>query len=246
MTRRSKTSRNKPLARGIEGLSRTESYHARGRWAKKPKEWKAVPAPSKPASKEKVKPFGKDGKRVVKPRAPRFYPVYAPKRQLPSRKSKHQAPRLRKSLVPGKILILLSGKYRGHRVVLLKTLPSGLLVITGPFKINGVPLKRVNPAYVIATSTRVDLSGFVLDQKFNDQYFARPKKTVAKKADKKPEEQFFSTETKKKEISPERKQDQKDVDKKVLELVEKTENLAEYLGARFTLSRHQYPHLLKF
>merc|ERR1712139_372412 len=69
------------------------------------------------------------------------------------------APKGRKCIVPGSVVILLSGRFRGKRVVCLKTLPSGMLLVTGPYKVNGVPLKRVNPAYVIATSYKLNLTG---------------------------------------------------------------------------------------
>lgn len=53
-----------------------------------------------------------------------------------------------------------------------------MLLVTGPFKINGVPIRRVNARYVIATSTRVDISSVDLC-KFDDAYFAK-EKTVEK------------------------------------------------------------------
>lgn len=61
--------------------------------------------------------------------------------------------------------------------------------IAGPFKINGVPLRRVNQSYVIATSTKIDISGVNLD-KFDDRYFAKEVENKKKKT----EGEFFEAE----------------------------------------------------
>lgn len=45
----------------------------------------------------------------------------------------------------------------------------------GPFKFNGVPLRRVNQAYTIATSTKVDVSGVNVSA-FTDAFFAKSAK----------------------------------------------------------------------
>jgi large subunit ribosomal protein L6e len=95
----------------------------------------------------------------------------------------------RASLQPGSVVILLAGRFRGKRVVLLKHLPQGVLLVTGPFKVNGVPLRRVNARYVIATSTKVDISGLdesVLNKASEDGYFTKDK--AAKKVG---EDAFF-------------------------------------------------------
>jgi large subunit ribosomal protein L6e len=63
--------------------------------------------------------------------------------------------------------------------------------VTGPFKLNGVPLRRVNARYVIATSMKVDLKGVdvkTLDKVSQPDYFAREKKADR---EKKGEEAFF-------------------------------------------------------
>ena len=48
---------------------------------------------------------------------------------------------------------------------------------TGPYSLNGVPLRRVNQKYVIATSTKVDLTAAVttIASKIDDAFFAREK-----------------------------------------------------------------------
>ncbi|CAA0838724.1 60S ribosomal protein L6-2 [Striga hermonthica] len=131
---------------------------------------------------------------------------------------------------------------RGKRVVFLKQLPSGLLLVTGPYKINGVPLRRVNQAYVIGTSTKVDISGVNLD-KFDDKYFA---KQVEKKK-KKGESEFFESEKEEKNTLPaEKKDDQKVVDAPLLKAIEAVADLKTYLGARFSLKSGMKPHELVF
>ena len=51
--------------------------------------------------------------------------------------------------------MLLGGRFRGRRVVFLKHLGPAM-VVTGPLTMNGVPIKKVNPRFCIAASTKVD------------------------------------------------------------------------------------------
>jgi large subunit ribosomal protein L6e len=161
---------------------------------------------------------------------------------------------LRKSLVPGTILIMLAGRFRGRRVVYLKQLPSGLLLITGPFKINGIPLRRISSSYVIATSTKISLKGVKIDEKvINDSIFLRSHDHRRTKS----EREFFKSEPDKKktkldweikkhEVTAPRKQAQKEIDTVILAEIKKVPLLKDYLSARFSLSNNQYPHLMKF
>jgi len=221
--------------------SRSSAYHRKGKWAKK-SDWKPVPKASTGAT-PKVKKFGKKNEdRTILPKGPKYYPTERVRKLIPNTRANNRPAKLRSRLVPGAVLILLSGKYRSKKVVLLKALPSGLLVVAGPFALNGVPLRRVNPAYVIATTTRVDLTGFTAADKFDDAYFKKPEK----KKQKKTEAEFFAQQKKTKELKPERVADQKAVDDELLKAISKVPLLKQYLNSSFTLRNGQFPHALKF
>ncbi|KAG0168448.1 hypothetical protein DFQ28_003235 [Apophysomyces sp. BC1034] len=230
--------RNSFLVPGVSRYSRSTVYAKK---ALHKRQKKAVAAPAKQAvvdNTKEVKGAKNGGKRVIPAeKAARFYPAEDVPQPKVSRKSA-KAPTLRASITPGTIVILLAGRYRGKRVVVLKQLDSGLLLVTGPFKVNGVPLRRVNQAYVIATSVKMDLAAVKLDAKFNDAYFK--KSAAAKKVE------FLGEEQKKAAFPESKAADQKVVDKALLEVVVKTPFLRQYLASTFSLSKGQFPHAMKF
>ncbi|VDN45066.1 unnamed protein product [Dibothriocephalus latus] len=146
---------------------------------------------------------------------------------------------------PGTVLILLAGKHKGKRVVLLKALDSGLLLVTGPFKFNGVPLRRVNQRYVIATKTRINISNVNVPKALTDTFFRRVDlKPKTKNVDK-----LFAEEPKKYSVSDERKKIQKDVDLSLIKAIKKHKSskiLPAYLKSMFSLSSKEYPHKMVF
>jgi len=230
--------RNWFIARGIPRFGQSALNKRKGAWAIK----KKALTPKKPVEKKaNVKPFQGKTRTIVRPRLPRVFPFPASKKTHKSVKPT----RLRASIQRGTVLILLAGRFRGRRVVFLKQLPSGLLLVTGPFKVNGVPLRRVNQAYVIATSTKVHLPKLKVDKKFNDDYF---KSKAAKRVGKKTEQHFFAGQHSSKSKTPpeQRVADQKAIDAHVVEAVKKQPLLKDYLSTSFSLRKGQYPHLLKF
>ena len=93
---------------------------------------------------------------------------------------------------------------------------------------------------MIATSTKVDLTGFKVDDKFTDAYFARPA-AAAKKA-----EFIEGAEAKGKTVDPARVADQQAVDAKITAAIKKVPHLNEYLHSSFSLKSGQFPHAMKF
>ena len=143
-------------------------------------------------------------------------------------------------LVPGQVVIILSGRFRGRRVVFLKKLETGLLLVTGPYKYNGVPLKRVNAAYVLPTNTKLTIDAKVADE-IKDDFFKRIE------IERKEEKDFFADEkTKKERITEERRNAQNKIDTEVKKAVDAVPMMKEYLRNRFALKNGDKPHLMKF
>merc|ERR1712085_187971 len=126
--------------------------------------------------------------------------------------------KLKKNIAPGSVLILLAGRFRGSRVVFLKQLEGGVLLVTGPYAINGVPLRRVNQRFCIATSTKVDVSKAKADP--------------------------FAADAVKTGRSDAQKAEQKKVDESIVKSL--SADHKAYLKSRFSLSSNMYPHELKF
>ena len=120
-------------------------------------------------------------------------------------------------------------------------------MVTGPYAVNGVPLKRVNPAYVIATSTRVPLDG--VNANVDDAWFRKQRTWSQSQLKNASEARLKRVEANKQaetQWKANAKTTQKQVDAKLLENIKKVEHLRGYLGTRFTLFNNVTPHTLAF
>ena len=217
--------RNTELVPGVRKFGRAQAISKTGRWRffKKGAAGKKTPKKEEQATKPASKFYAVDT--VPKPLAHR------------NKNATLKIAKLRKEIVPGTVLIVLAGRFRGKRVVFLKQLQkSGLLLVTGPFDVNGVPLRRINQAYVIATSTKVDLAGVQLPADVDDAYFKR----IENDEKLTPNPERYAAWIAK------RKADQKAVDAAILKNISAEPLLKQYLSSRFSLSNGQAPHLMKF
>jgi large subunit ribosomal protein L6e len=169
-----------------------------------------------------------------------WYPVADSKKHFSRNCKVPKKSHISAELKPGQVVILLSGRFRGRRVVFLKKLESNLLLVTGPYKYNGVPLKRVNAAYVLPTNTVLKVGGDVA-KSVNDDLFK--KVDIERKSEK---DFFVEDSVKKGRVSDDRKKAQNEVDTAVKKAVDEVPMMKEYLRNRFALKSGDKPHLMKF
>ena len=169
-----------------------------------------------------------------------WYPVSNLKSHFVRKCKIPKASHISSPLTPGQVVIILSGRFRGRRVVFLKKLESNLLLVTGPYKYNGVPLKRVNAAYVLPTNTKLKVDAEAAKD-VKDDFFKKVKIERTK------EEDFFEDDKKKSaRVTEDRKKMQNQVDTVVKKAVDEVPMMKEYLRNRFALKNGDKPHLMKF
>jgi len=243
--------RNYELLPGVMRFSRARMFGKRGLAKKKP-----IPSVKKQRPKKelyKIKKVGGEkngGERKVLIKKPASLLTQERVRTRPTTQkssfSKHKRS-LRKTLTPGTVVIILAGRHKGKRAVFLKQLSTGLLLVTGPFKLNACPLRRINQIYVIATKTKLDVSKVKVPEHLDDKYFRRVRK--AKKSSKTAEVDIFASKKEGYVLSDQRKKDQEDVDKQLLAVVKAHPDkkfLYGYLGSSWSLRKNEYPHAMKF
>merc|ERR1712183_484971 len=218
--------RNYALESGVYRFGKSKTYHKKAvyKFVKKTTPKKA--ADTKPTFVEKpVKGDKNGGKRMVRVKRLRSdVPTYVRPGRGTSKQffSKH-ARSLRPSLQEGTVAIVLAGAHKGKRVLVLKQLASGLVLITGPMKLNGCPMRRIN-----------------------HDYFKRAKAPKGKKAEG---GDIFTAKKEEYKPSEQRKTDKANMDKQVLEAVKKHPEgsaLKAYFKHIFSLSKGQFPHTMTF
>jgi len=195
---------------------------------------------------KKVNPF-----KVCRMR--KVYQTQLPMRLAAAKGSKKQykkPTKLRKSLVPGTVCIILNGRHQSKKCVFLKQLRrSGLCLVTGPYGVNKVPLRRIDQRFVQPTSIHLPLpEGFKVPGHIDDAWFKKKRGTKSQVTTKATEAMVKSVKKTKAKPNLSRKKAQRFVDEAVMKSFKKHDDkmVVKYMKRPFGLVGERYAHNIKF
>eukprot|EP00695_Tsukubamonas_globosa_P002543 TRINITY_DN36_c0_g1_i11.p1 TRINITY_DN36_c0_g1~~TRINITY_DN36_c0_g1_i11.p1 ORF type:complete len:225 (+),score=115.52 TRINITY_DN36_c0_g1_i11:80-676(+) len=131
-----KVANPKTLGNGVSFLSKGQRFHKKGLFNKAIRtKQPAATAAAAPQTK-KVGGAKNGGSRVIKAKPSRFLLTPAERKavSVSATKAAPKPVKLRATITPGTVLILVAGRFRSKRVVFLKQLPSGLFARLWPLQ----------------------------------------------------------------------------------------------------------------
>merc|ERR1712183_191386 len=208
---------------------------------------KVVPAEAKEAKKPKKTIFKTCRMRKV-------YATQLPMRYAPAKGSTRHVNRttkLRKTFTPGTVCIIVAGRHRAKKCVFLKQFKrSGLLLVTGPHRYNGVPLRRIDQKHVIATSQKLPLGhSFKVPGHVDDFFFKRARGTKKNVTTKAKDAVLKKSAKKDKKVDLVRRKAQNAIDNAVSKGLKSHPDgklMRVYMRRLFTLNGDRFAHNLKF
>jgi len=194
------------------------------------------------------KEIEKDGKKMIV-RTAKMMAKSMPQGDIPMpRKLILNKHKLRKSITPGTVGILLKGPQKARRVIFIKQLESGLLMVANP--VSGDEPTTIDHRYFMSTKLKLDISGVKVPEEMVHTHFhnkaerrkaylkARRTATVLGEGENKPA--GFTDE-------------QKAINKKLVDqladIVQKHPEspvLEGYMKTKFRLTHRDFPHRMNF